>query len=78
MIRVLLFAGLKERAGKGSLELNVEPAATVAELRTAAIAACPSLDSQVFRIALGNEYAEEDDILGEVQEVAFIPPVSGG
>ncbi len=78
MIRVLLFAGLKERAGKSSFELSLESSATVADLRIELVAACPNLKGQVFRIAIGNEYVDEGDCLGDIHEVACIPPVSGG
>src|SRR5262245_35750140 len=74
-VRVRLFAGLRERAGKGTLELDVADGATVADV-------WPLL-------ALGDEpggllyarnrvYVDRSALLSAGDEVAFIPPVSGG
>ncbi|MCA9700544.1 MAG: hypothetical protein KC431_23660, partial [Myxococcales bacterium] len=42
-LRVLLFAGLRQRAGTAELRLSVDLPLTVAELRQAVIAAHPAL-----------------------------------
>ena len=74
-VRVRLFAGLRERAGAGSLELDLPDGATVGDVWS--------------RLDLGDEpagllyarnraYVDRTEALGAGDEVAVIPPVSGG
>jgi molybdopterin synthase catalytic subunit len=80
-VEVLLFASLRERAGRASLRLRVEGApATVAALRRALAAAHPELAAPLAasRIAVDQEFRGDDHVLSTGAEVAVIPPVSGG
>ena len=74
-VRVRLFAALRERAGAGSLEIELPEGATVADVWS--------------RLDLGDEpagllyarnraYVDRTEALGAGDEVAVIPPVSGG
>ncbi len=78
-LRVVLFAGMAEVAGRSSLELPWS-GGTVAELRRAVLAACPAVGPLLERsaVALGDRYAGDDEALPAVADVAIIPPVSGG
>jgi MoaE-MoaD fusion protein len=71
-VRVRLFAGLRERAGWGEREVE---ASSVAEV-------WPALglgeEPQGLLYAVNHEYAERDRALADGDEVALIPPVSGG
>jgi sulfur-carrier protein len=52
---------------------------TVADLRLALEKKYPALSSlKSLFIAINNEYAEENRPIGESDEIALIPPVSGG
>lgn len=80
-LTVLLFAGLRQRAGRAALELELPDAPlTVAALRERIAAAHPEigLDLQHCRVAVDHEFAEESATIAAGQEVALIPPVSGG
>lgn len=72
-MRVRLFAGLRERAGWS--EREVEDIERVADV-------WPSLDlgeePPGLLYAVNKEYAERDRPLADGDEVALIPPVSGG
>jgi molybdopterin synthase catalytic subunit len=70
-----LFAGLRERAGADEVELELPDGATVADAlhELAAI----SNGTKVV-MAINREYATEDAPLSEDDELALIPPVSGG
>lgn len=76
-MRVLLFAGLAEACGERSLEVN-EAVATVAELRAALERLRPDLPWQGVRVAVDQEYASDERALHGQEEIALIPPVSGG
>jgi len=71
-VTVRLFAGLRERAGWSRREVD---AATVADV-------WPALDlgdePAGLLYAVNKEYAPQDKTLSDGDEVALIPPVSGG
>jgi molybdopterin synthase catalytic subunit/molybdopterin converting factor small subunit len=71
-VHVKLFAGLRERAGWSAREVE---AATVADI-------WPALglgdEPEGLLYAVNREYAERDRELRDGDEVALIPPVSGG
>ena len=72
MITIRLFAGLRERAGWSSREIE---AATVADV-------WPALglgeEPEGLLYAVNRQYAERNQELSHGDEVALIPPVSGG
>ncbi len=74
-VRVALFAGLRERAGSAQLALELPDGASVAD----ALARLSGLTEGVSVVlAVNREYANDTDILQAGDEVALIPPVSGG
>lgn len=78
-MRVLLFAGLAEACGQPVLELpEAERPATVGELEARLRAAVPPLAGRPFRTAVNRRYAGAADPIAPGDEVALIPPVSGG
>jgi MoaE-MoaD fusion protein len=74
-VRVLLFAGLRERAGASALELDLPDGARVQDAlhRLDALA-----DGVPVVMAINREYAAADAPLHTGDELALIPPVSGG
>jgi len=71
-VRVRLFAGLRERAGWSQREID---AATVADIwRALELGDEPA----GLLYAVNKEYATPDRALADGDEVALIPPVSGG
>ena len=74
-VRVRLFAGLRERAGVDEMDLELPDGACVGDAleRLADIAG----GTRVV-MAVNREYADEDAVVGESDEVALVPPVSGG
>lgn len=74
-VSVRLFAALRERAGAGELELELPEGASVGE----ALARLRGLTEGVpVVMAVNREYAETEQVLHAGDEVALIPPVSGG
>ena len=74
-VRIRLFAGLRERAGTGSRTLELEEGATVGDV-------WPALglgdEPAGLLYAVNRRYADAGTALAEGDEVALIPPVSGG
>jgi molybdopterin synthase sulfur carrier subunit len=79
IVNVLAFGIAKDIFGSASVNLELQEAATVHSLRTALEAQYPRLTQLAsFMIAVNNEYAANEVVLQQRDEVAIIPPVSGG
>ena len=78
-MRVLFFAQLKDVTGCESAELAL-PAANAEQLWTELLKRFPKLAAhkQNVRLARNWEYAAPDAKFSDSDEVALIPPVSGG
>ena len=79
-ISVLAFGIAREVFNTGRLEIDLpENDATVGGLRKRIEAAFPRMMKLAsYMIAVNSEYASEDDRINENDEIAVIPPVSGG
>jgi len=81
MITVKLFAILKERAGRDELFLDHQ-AGTVFDILELVTQKYPALSgflsSDRILIALNQEFAKEDALVKDGDEVALMPPFSGG
>jgi molybdopterin converting factor subunit 1 len=77
---VRLFAVARERAGAASVVLDVGDPVTVGSLKRALREQVPELAPMLasFMVAVDSEYADEARVIQEGEEVAVIPPVSGG
>jgi MoaE-MoaD fusion protein len=74
-VTVRLFAQLRERAGRRELELELPDGARVSD----ALAAVAELSAGIpLVMAVNREYADPADELRAGDELALIPPVSGG
>lgn len=76
-VRVRLFAMLRERAGSSELELELPDGARVRDALAAAPVAALA-EGMPLVMAINREYAREDAVLAPGDELALIPPVSGG
>jgi MoaE-MoaD fusion protein len=79
VVSVRLFAGLRERAGTDRLEIELPDGARVADV-LAAMASTPvgELRPRECVVALNREYAAADEPVRAGDEIALVPPVSGG
>jgi molybdopterin converting factor subunit 1 len=79
-IQVRLFAALAESAGTRAFLLDIPPGADAGAVREAVLVQYPQMRGLCGRAALAvnAEYAGPDRIVQEGDEVALIPPVSGG
>lgn len=79
-VRILFFGQLKEVAGRERDTLELPEGACVADLLRRYAEVKPALQPyyDVMAVALNQEYSEAESALHEGDEVALIPPVSGG
>ena len=79
-ITVKLFAILRDRAGTGEMSLDVTDGASVSMAIVQISQTKPGLRENLSRIAtaVNREYVKPDHILRDGDELALIPPVSGG
>jgi molybdopterin converting factor subunit 1 len=81
-VKVRLFAQLRDLAGSGDLDCDVEDAnaVQVQDVWRAVVRDHPALASftRAMSTAVNLEYARLDSPVRDGDEVAFLPPVSGG
>jgi molybdopterin synthase catalytic subunit len=77
-VRVRLFASYREAAGSRELETPLPAGARVHDLVDLLATRLPSLRAAPGLIAVNHSYVGPDFVLHDRDEVAFIPPVSGG
>jgi len=75
-----MFAAARQRTGTQAASFSLAEGATVRDLRAAIAQEYPSIADFLphCRIAVDRDFASDDHVLTETQEVGIIPPVSGG
>lgn len=83
-MKIVYFAWVKDRIGIAEETLDL-PAdvKTVADLlawmpKRGANYADAMKDPELIRVALDQEFAQPDAVIGETHEIALFPPVTGG
>jgi molybdopterin converting factor subunit 1 len=78
-ITVKLFASSREIIGKDKMTVKLSEKMTVRDLRKMILAIQPLPLSKIrFVIAVNHKVADEATTLSHMDEVAVLPPVSGG
>ncbi|MEE2904150.1 MAG: molybdopterin converting factor subunit 1 [Myxococcota bacterium] len=80
-VKLLLFAIYRERLGSDELLMDISgETINLGQLRAQLVAEYPDLAGvlSVTRFAVNQAFAADDTILSEADEIALIPPVSGG
>jgi len=77
-VKLKVFAYLRETLGIKEEEIEIEDGIKVGQLWSLFKDKIPANKNFRILFAVNNEYLEEDRELKEGDEVAFIPPVSGG
>jgi molybdopterin converting factor subunit 1 len=79
-VTVRLFARLRDIAGAAELAREIEPGATIGSVWRQLAGEYPALGpyERAISSAVNADYARMDTELRDGDEVAFLPPVSGG
>ena len=79
-VTVRLFARLRDLAGSGELVRDVATPATVETVWRSLVAEMPDLHvyERTMSVAVNADYSRMTASVSEGDEVAFLPPVSGG
>jgi len=79
-VTVRLFARLRDIAGSGELPRDAPPGATVADVWRALVAEFPEMAAYESSMssAVNADYARMTAKIADGDEIAFLPPVSGG
>ena len=79
-VEVLMFAAAREAAGCDSIKVKVADDALARDLIEAIEHGLPELKPMLpsCRLAADNKYVANDTAISVDQEIALIPPVSGG
>ena len=74
-ITVIAFAHARDTLGFASRTVPADPSDTP---RSILLRLAPNADLRALAVAVDSEYAPLDNPIGQAQELAVIPPVSGG
>lgn len=79
-VKVRLFARLRDLVGAGELDREVPPGSTVRTVWDGLVRDYPSIApyADSMSCAVNIDYARMTTAVSEDDEVAFLPPVSGG
>lgn len=77
-VRVIFFAYLRERLGVREIRVEIAPGAVVGDLRDELHRRYDLRGVERIRLAVNQAYVNDGHSLRDEDEVALIPPVSGG
>lgn len=77
-MEIKVFAGIKEKVDASTIEIPVGDSITVDDLKERIFIDYPELDGEVFQVAVNETFEKNDFVIKEGDDVALIPPVSGG
>jgi molybdopterin converting factor small subunit len=79
-IQIKLFAAARELSDRGEIEMEVDDGMQVGEMKIKISGEYPNLKDLILRsaVSLNREFATDDNVICEHDEIALIPPVSGG
>lgn len=79
LVRLLAFGIAKDILDDHVLNVDLTPGTTIAELKAMLVDDYPDFEKlRSIRLAINENYVEDDQIILPNDEVVIIPPVSGG
>jgi len=79
-LSIKLFASLRQAMDSDEIKINIENEITVLQMKKIIFETFPNLKKLniPFFVAINHKYATDSVVIGINDEVALIPPVSGG
>ena len=77
-IKLLSFGIISEVMGQNTQTLDVKEQTTVIQLLDELVSKHPPLKNHKFKIAVNKKITEDETILNNDDEIALLPPFSGG
>lgn len=79
-ITVFFFATLRDKAGVRTVKLEIDPGATIEQLKLKLVGIYPNLAGLMEHClaSINHEYRFDESEIQDGAEIAFFPPVSGG
>ena len=79
-LSIKLFASLRQVMRSEEITVNIDNEITVSQMKKIVFETFPNLKKLNISVwgAVNHKYATESDVIGTQDEVALIPPVSGG
>lgn len=77
-VRVRCFASVRECLGQDVFDVDLAIGTSVAQLLALLARQAPALERLPLAFAVNRDYARSETVLRDGDEVAFIPPISGG
>ena len=78
-MKLKIFGHLTDIFDASEMHISLEGAGTVRELNKLLCTRFPALKNTIYIVVLDGEKAAEEDVINELmQEVALLPPYSGG
>ena len=79
-VKTLFFASCRDMVGSREFDLEIDDGSRVGDVKRVLMATYPNFPAatNVLSVAVNAEYVDDRVILCPGDEIAFIPPVSGG
>lgn len=81
-VNVRFFANLKDLVGTDSMSFEIEENVTIKDFTSILLSKVPALkdimEKRRLFISLNQEMAQNEDIINDGDEIALLPPFSGG
>lgn len=78
-IRILAFGIARDIMGSRNMEMELKSGATISDVRETINVSYPKLlELKHIHLSLNGDYTDGSEIISEQDEIAIIPPVSGG
>ncbi len=77
---IKLFASLRHSMNSDEIQIDIDNETTVLQMKKIIFETFPNLKKSniPFFVAVNHKYAADSDVIGINDEIALIPPVSGG
>lgn len=78
-VKILAFGIARDILGTRKLEMDLPEATPISGLKDCLVAKYPDFSKlRTLKLAVNQEYASDDLIITNLDEIVIIPPVSGG